>query len=285
MKKIQSLTIIRIIIFVLFLIYALSLLYPFAFGFISSLRDNIDFLRNPVKFPEQLKFSNYADAFKELASMAPGFNFIEILINSFGYTFICSLCSVAASCLTSYIIAKYDFFGKKFLFLIAIFIMVIPIVGTLPAMYKLVKVQLVIDNLFGMGILAFGGFGFNFFLLYAYFKGVSWSYAEAGFIDGASNFRVFWAIMLPQALPAISSIIIISSINYWNDYYTPLLYLGKETPVLSYVLYEYGLLMLRESNYPVYFAGAFVALVPILLVYIFFQKMIMQNVVAGGLKG
>ena len=285
LKKIQSSTIIKAIAFVVFLVYALSLLYPFVFAFLSSMRENVEYLRDPVKLPKTFTLANYVTAFEELAAVTPGFNFLEIMINSFSYTLTCALCSVIAPTLTAYVLAKYEFPCRNILYGVAIFIMVIPIVGTLPAMYKLVKVDLQIDNMTGMGILAFGGFNFNFFLLYGYFKGVSWSYAEAGFIDGAGHFKVFLQIMLPQAAPAIASVAIISAINYWNDYYTPLLYLGKWTPVLSYALYEYGLQMVRESNYPVYFAGALFGIIPILLIYIACQKMIMRNTVAGGLKG
>ena len=120
--------------------------------------------------------------------------------------------------------------------------------------------------------------------MYAFFINLSCSYAEAALIDGAGHFKIFKTIMMPLAAPPILSLAVISSISIWNDYMTPLVYM-RDYPTLATGLYVYETSMTRATNYPVYFAGVLLSLIPILTVFIFFQNTIMENVTAGGLKG
>ena len=104
-------------------------------------------------------------------------------------------------------------------------------------------------------------------------------------MDGASNLRVMLQIMLPQAMPAIASLIILNVITGWNDYTTPMIYL-KSYPNLALGIYYFD----KESQFaaagtPVFMASILMSMVPILALFIAFQKMIMTNVTAGGLKG
>ena len=121
-------------------------------------------------------------------------------------------------------------------------------------------------------------------MFYSFFKGVSWGYAEAAFIDGASDWKVYWHIMMPQIRPAFVAMFITSAVGHWNDYMTPLLYLEERQPVLSYVVYEMKT-TLGEDNVPIFLAANLIIIAPILLVFARFSNVIMNNTVAGGLKG
>ena len=134
-------------------------------------------------------------------------------------------------------------------------------------------------------LLAFaGGFGFNFMVLYSFFKSLPSSYIEAGFIDGAGHFTCFLKIMLPQAIPVVSALAIVSSINFWNDYTTPLLFL-KNFPTLSSGLYMYQIINTRNLDMPVLFAGILMSMIPIVVLFAIFQNSIMDISLSGGLKG
>jgi raffinose/stachyose/melibiose transport system permease protein/N-acetylglucosamine transport system permease protein len=162
--------------------------------------------------------------------------------------------------------------------------MIVPIVGALPAYYKLLSDLHFVNNIFGM-ILTFGsGFGIYFLFLYGFFKSISWEYAEAAFVDGASDYMVFFKIMLPQAKPALVSVGIICAIGIWNDYFTPFMFLDQ-FPTVSLGIYQFETLMIYQSNYPVYFAAILLSSVPMIIIYTLFQKTILENTVAGGLKG
>ena len=129
------------------------------------------------------------------------------------------------------------------------------------------------------------GFGFNFLILYGFFSNLSWSYAEAVFIDGGGHFTVFTKIMLPQALPCIVTLFITSFITCWNDYQTLLLYM-PDYPTLASGIYKIQLSIKRDgTKYPEYFAGLVIAVLPILVLFSVFSDTIMSNFTVGGLKG
>ena len=103
--------------------------------------------------------------------------------------------SMLSASIMAYILSKYRFIGSGLIFTLAIAFMVIPNLGTVASTYKLMSTLKLIDSLPGLLILYMGPFGSTFLLLYSYFKGISWSYAEAAKIDGAGNFTVFFRIM------------------------------------------------------------------------------------------
>ena len=270
------------LVFIFFSLYAISIIFPFVWAFLGSLKTDDEYYEVVFAWPKEWLFSNYIKAFKEFKvgrTAMPG-----MIFNSLWLTFAGTLVAVMVSSATAYIIAKYPFWGTNIIYRIAIFTMIIPIVGNLPAMYKLVVVDLQLNNPVGIMALYAGGFGFNFIILHGFYRSVSWSYAEAGFVDGATDWTVYWRIILPQALPAIVSISILSCIGIWNDYMTPFLYL-KNYPTLALGIYQFEIVQEYRSNIPVYYCAIIMSIVPILILFCCFQETIMENTVAGGLKG
>lgn len=270
------------VVLAIFIIYAISLIYPFVWLTTSSLKEAMEYAGgNSFALPKTWKFDNYVRVFDLLVVNET--NYFGMLLNSLWFTAGMTAISITICAMTAYSVSKYKFKLRGLIYGLAVFSMVIPVVGALPAQYKLAG-DLGIYNSPLYLISATGGFGFNFFVLYGFFKSISWSYAEAALIDGAGNHTVFWRIMLPQAKAPMLSLAIIASIGVWNDYMTPLLYL-PDFPTVASGLYEYESNMIRLADYPVYFAGIFISVIPIFTVFIIFQKTIMENIVAGGLKG
>ena len=269
-------------VFVLFSLYAVSIIFPFVWAFLGSLKTDDEYYEKVFALPKQWLFSNYVTAFSEFKIKQT--TMIGMIGNSLWLTFSGTFVAVMVSSATSYIVAKYPFWGTKIIYRVAIFTMIIPIVGNLPAMYKLVVSDLHLNNPLGILALYAGGFGFNFIILHGFYRSVSWSYAEAGFVDGATDWTVYWKIILPQAFPAIISISILSCIGIWNDYMTPFLYL-KEYPTLALGIYQFDIIQTFRSNIPVYYCAIIMSILPILIVFCCFQETIMENTVAGGIKG
>ena len=126
--------------------------------------------------------------------------------------------------------------------------------------------------------------GGDFLILYAFYKGISWEYAEAAFIDGANHFDVYFKIMLRMALPAISVLFITGFIGRWNEYLNVSIFMDK-MPTLAYGLYAYENDKKYTPNYPVYYAGVVLAAIPCVALFLIFQNTIMQTVHMGGIKG
>lgn len=270
----------KIIVFIIFVVYAVSMLYPFVWAVLSSLKGKLEYFQDSFGFPEKLRFSNYKKAFQVLN--ANGTNMFVMIFNSLwyciGYTFL----SLLSSVMVAYAVAKYRFVGRDLIYRVAIVIMMIPIVGNLPATFLLFK-RLGIYNSPFILISAVSGFGFEFMVLYSYFRNLSWSYAEAAFIDGAGHFRVFFSIMIPQAISAIAALALIAFINNWNNYMHPILFL-PDYPTLSAGLYIYQTGQERSLDFPVLYAGVLMSMIPVLTLFILFQNTLMEMSIAGGLK-
>ena len=268
-------------VFVLFMLYTVSLLVPFFWAFISSLKTYDEYFEKVFAWPKEWLFSNYIRAFSEFE--VRGVTFMGMFGNSLWLTVMGTFISIMVTSMTAYTIAKYNFFANRFIYRLAIFIMVIPIVGNLPAQYKLVT-DLGINNPVGILLMYTGGFGMNFIILHGAYRSISWNYAEAAFIDGASDWTVYWRIMLPQAMPSLIALAILGAIGTWNDYMTPFLYL-KSTPTLALGIYQFDVMQQYRSNIPIYYCGVLMSMLPILILFCCMQKTIMTNTVAGALKG
>ncbi len=281
------------VVFAIFFLYAITLIYPFVILFINSLKDGLEYLgdlsdQNVLGFPDKPLFGNYVDAFTSMTlidSWGREIGMLEMFFNSLIYAGIASVAPAVCSTLTAYALSKFEFKLKSVLYAISLITLTIPIVSNTASMLKLTN-DLGIYNTWTYVLLAnFGGFGFNFLVLNGFFKNISWSYAEAAMIDGAGQWRVFLSVMLPQAVPALVSLIVMQFISAWNDYNTILLFL-PDFPTLSAGLYRVQLNITRlENGYPVFFAGILLSVIPILILFISFFDMIMQNVSVGGLKG
>jgi raffinose/stachyose/melibiose transport system permease protein/N-acetylglucosamine transport system permease protein len=199
-------------------------------------------------------------------------------------TVVGTLVGLASTSCVSYVVAKYNFPGRNLIYAVAISIMLIPTIGSTSATYKLINDLGLYDNYIALILLYSGGFGFQFLLLHGVFKSISWQYAEAAYMDGASDFKVFTKVMLPMSMGTMVPLGILNAINIWNDYFTPYLYL-KGKPTLAVGLQSMVNQMEYNANWPALFTLMLISMVPIIAVFIAFQKQIMANVTAGGLKG
>ena len=263
----------------LFFLYMLTLIFPFVWMLLNSLKTNMDFFKDIWSLPEKPLLSNYVNVWDQM-------NLLVYFGNSIKLTLLGTLASILTASMASYVIAKYKFKLSKLLYTMAIVVMLIPSIGTIAALYKFMISTHLFNTHLGLVLLYSGGFGFNFILLYGFFKSVSWSYAEAGFVDGASDAQVFLRIMLPQARPGIIAGAIIQGINVWNDYFNPYMFLqDKSKMTLAVGIYNLVQEQSYAADWPKLFAAMIIATVPVLIVYAIFSNTIIENTVAGGLKG
>ncbi len=271
---------VMIIMTVIFMLYAVSILFVMVWGLNISLMSRKDY--NQAKlFPTSLQFVNYITAWTELS--ANGISMIEMIINSVWYAVGASAFSVLFSSMTSYVIAKYKFPGRGFFYGWAIVTMMIPILGSAPSAIRFYDMLGIYDSQF-LIIMFASSWGQNFVILYATFKSVSWEYAEAAFIDGANHLTVWYKIMLPQVISPMIALFMVEFIGRWGDSETALLFLPNH-PSLASGLYIYKRINETRLNTPALFSGLMLCTVPVLVLYICFQKSIMEIQLDGGLKG
>ena len=271
-------------VYLLLWVYALSLVFFIVWTFYNSFKLSTDFLDDMMALPKKWQFSNYKEAYDYIEYNEV--KFFGMFVNSIWFAIGSSLLSVFAHAVTGYIFAKYDFPGKETAFKFILFTLALPIVGSLPSMYKVVyTLQIEESPLFLITYL--GGFGSNFLIMYSYFKGIDKTYMEAADMDGAGRFCIFFKIMMPLAIPPCFSLFLMTFIGQWNNYETPMLFLDTMPP-LSSGLYEFREMMrFSDSSSPetVFFAGALLASLPVVILVACFGEKIMSNVSMGGIKG
>lgn len=273
------------VIFIIFSVYAFTLIFPFAWMFVKSFKTNQEFFTNVWALPQSFSFRNYTSVLGyNMQTSAGTFNITHMFLLSVGITLAATVINTLLSTMAAYVIARYKFKGRNLLYSVALFTLIMPIVGTLPAQFRLMQNLGLYNSIIGILILYSGSFGFTFFIMHGYFKNISPTYAEAAFVDGASDFQVFLRIMLPMAKPIMISLAIIYGIGIWNDYITPSIYL-KNYPTLAVGIRYLTQTMVSTGAYAEMFATMIISIVPILAIFIAFRNTIMENMVAGGLKG
>jgi len=273
------------VMFVIFVLFAVSFIFPFLWVLMNSFKNNGEFFRgNFLGLPKDWTFSNYIEAF-QFREQYSGFTIFQMLGMSVLIAGLGTIVTVFTSSSAAYVVAKYKFPGRSLIFAVVMFSLIVPIVGALPSQVQLMESLGLKDTVIGCIFLYSGGFGMNFLLLYSFFKNLSWSYVEAGYIDGASDVKIFFKIIIPLAKGPIIAITIIQLIGLWNDYITPSIYLPDMPTIAVGLNYMTTQLLETYSLYTVVFAAIVIALLPIIVVFCCFSKTIMENTTVGGLKG
>ncbi len=277
----------------IFFLYSLTLLYPLFYLVVNSFQDGMTYILNkilpdynPFALPDTWEFSNYLEAFQmSVPGLMGGDIYLWEMVGWSLYYSVTQVIIPVMSCTcVGYVLSKYEFKGKELIYTIIIFTMTIPTVGTQGSSLKLAYALGTFNNPLLDLITHFTGTGLNFMVMYAFFKNISWSYAEAVFIDGGGEFTAFFKVMLPQAKNAIVTLCIITFITVWNNYERPMLYFPDYLP-LAAGLYHLKQVANDNANRPLYFAGLVISTIPLVVVYGVFSDMIFKNFSVGGLKG
>ena len=270
-------------------VYCFSLIFPVAWLLIKSLEDagmyDLNrYLHGWLYVPpiSAWKWSQYPKAFTEL--QLDGLNFAGMLINSAWWVGIGTFQSIFWHATTAYIISKYRFKGRNFLYNLVIINAIIPVYGTGGSGYKLINdLGLYDKGPIYLIFTTFGGLGGSFLTMVGLFGGISWEYAEAVYVDGGGDTTVYFRIMLPQAWPMLSALAITSAVGLWNNYGGPLMYLPS-TPTVATGLYKLQA-GIAYKGMPMYFCGLVITIIPVMVVYAFIAEKLMTNLSIGGLKG
>jgi alpha-glucoside transport system permease protein len=226
--------------------------------------------------PSQLTFQNYRNLFDNNTIVDAFFNTIYITVPA-------TLLVVLVASLAGYAFAWMDFWGRDWLFLIVIGLLVVPVqVGLIPIARLYGDI-----GIFGtiLGVVLFHvafGLPFAIFLLRNYFAGIPRDLLEAARMDGGTEFTIFRRVILPLGLPAIASLTIFQFLWVWNDLLVALVFADRNSQPLTVALQQ----QTRQfgSNFDVLAPGAFVSLIVPLIVFFSFQRYFVQGVLAGSVK-
>ena len=258
---------------------ALIVLFPFYWMLISSVKSLAEYrLSKPTFWPQVLLFSNYADAFSTA-------NLGRLFLNTAYVGIVSTILSLFITIITAFAFARLEFKGKELLFAGLLATMMIP--GELFTITNYITVSsLGWTNTFTALIVPFLVSVFYIYLLRQNFLQIPNELYLAAKVDGTSDLKYLWKVMVPLALPTLISITILKMMGAWNSYIWPRLVANDE----AHRLVTNGLRNAfkdtsGEVNYPVQMAAVALVSAPLFLVFIFLRKYIMAGVSRSGIKG
>ena len=258
---------------------ALVVLFPFYWMVISSLKTLDEYrLSVPTFWPKMIMFSNYADAFTTA-------NLGRLFLNTMYVGIVSTILSLVITVLTAFAFARLEFKGKDMLFGALLATMMIP--GELFTITNYATVTTFgWINTYTVLIVPFLVSVFYIYLLHQNFMQIPNELYLAAKVDGTSDLKYLWKVMIPLALPTLISITILKMMGAWNSYIWPRLVANKEemrmiTNGLRNAFTETS----GDVNYPVQMAAVAIVSAPLFLVFIFLRKYIMSGVSRSGIKG
>lgn len=282
--------------YALLIIYCISLILPLIWMIFTACKGYIEYYDNKFLAPKQWVIDNFVWAFQniridldlnETTKEIITFYIWDMAGISLLYSTLSSFWNVLWLTAVSYVMAKYKFKGNELLYSIGLFVMITPFFGSSLSTMEIKKALGIYDNLFLHILVAPSKAfcGLHFMILYAAFKSISWAYAEAAFIDGASQIKVMLSIYFPMILPTCAVLFILQFLACWNDYGVFLIWLPS-WPNLAYGMYNFQLnAELYGANTTQVVAGFAMVALPSSLLYLSFQKLITSKFTVGGLKG
>lgn len=283
-KRYKGEKVLFIIMFIVFVLFAASFIFPFLWLCMNAFKTQGDFAKDFMSLPPTWTVDNFKNAFTFKNIATKNYTVFQMMGMSVLIAGVGTIVTVFTSSAAAYVVAKYKFPGRNLIFSVVMFSLIVPIVGSLPSQIQLMDALNLSNTVIGCIFLYSGGFGMNFLLLYSFFKNLSWTYVEAARIDGASDFKIFCRIIIPMAKGPIIAISIIQLIGLWNDYLTPSIYLPNK-PTIAVGLKYLSDTMIQQGNYTLLFATIIIAMIPIITLFCCFSKTIMENTSVGGLKG
>lgn len=265
----------------IFLVVAASYVYILIWTFISGLKTHSEIVMNPFSLPKKWLWNHYIEVFKVLK--VGSHNFFEMAFNSTWFSVVGVFINQFTTITFAYCCTKYKFKGSELPYVIILIMSTLPIYGTGGATYKLYR-SLGLVNTYWHVIASAGGFSIMFLYYRAFFKNLSWAYAEAAMIDGAGHFKIYFRVMLPQARPIFGALFLTQWLTTWNSYESAMIYL-PDLPTLPVGIYQFYSEMMYRARFDILFAACFIVALPALLLFTVFNKVITTNVSAGGIKG
>lgn len=272
----EKLTIGKVFQYLVFILGAVVALLPILVVFIGSFKSNNEFLSsNVLALPKTWDFSNYKTAFVN-GQMLLGFKNTLII-------FVASMIGkLTLASMFAYAMSRFNFKLKKVILGLFMIAMLIPGITSQVATFQIINSLGLFNTIWAVILLNLGTDVISVYVFMQYLDEISISLDESAYLDGASHFGIFWRIILPNLKAPIVTMLIISGVGVYNDFYSPFLYMpDRNLKVISTALFAfkgpYG------TNWPVILAGVIIVILPILIVFLSLQKYI-YNGVAGSVK-
>lgn len=266
-----------ILLYAIVIAGAAVMIVPLVYMVSTSLLPHGDVFATPPEFiPRQPTFANYIAAWQE---------------NDLGHAFlnsvIVAVCStalnVALAASLAFAFARYQFPGRNLLFYVILVTMTVPALVLIIPQFVLAAHLHLTNSLLGLILIYAAGMGFNVFLLRSYFQNMPQELFDAAALDGCGVFRTFWSIALPLARPALAAACIFSFQGNWDEF-TMALTLNNNQSLFTLPVAIQQFFSNNNTDWGVVFAATTIAMIPIFIIFIIFQREFVSGIAAGALK-
>jgi len=260
------------------ILLALVVLFPLAMSLMNSLKSNGEIINNIMSWPKDLLFSNYAVAFEKT-------NFLRSFMNTLVVAGVGVVGIVLFAYMAGYKLSRTKGRLSTAFFSLFVFAMLIPFHSIMITLTKVAKTLGVQGSTLGLGVIYVGlGVPMAVFLYHGFVKSIPLELDEAARIDGCGEHRFFFTIVSPLLVPITSTVVILNTLWIWNDFLLPLLMLTDSDHYT--ILLSTNMLFGQYNNndWSSILATLILAMLPMILLYVFFQKYITKGLVDGALK-
>lgn len=256
------------------------MLYPLLWVTAASLKPEDEIFGSLGLWPSSFQWSNYSDGWNALPV-----SFSVFYINSAIVTVLSVIGNLISCSFAAYAFARLEFSGKTFLFGLMMMTMMIPYHVVLIPQYVLFLNLGWVDTYLPLVVPRFlAADGFFIFLMVQFFRQIPRELDEAAMIDGCSPFKIYWAVIMPLSLPAMATAAIFSLIWVWEDFLAPLIYINDINSYTVPLALRLFVDQEGQSAYGQMFAMSVLSLVPVLLFFMVFQKLIIRGIATSGMK-
>ena len=261
-------------------LWALMVIFPFLWMIMTAFKTDPEILFSPWDLPSSLQWNNFERAWNEARIGRYVVNSLIVIGPSLAGTLL-------ISAMAAYVLARFDFPGNQFIFYLFLAGMIFPVFLALVPLFFLVRDLNMTATYQGL-ILVYIAYSlpFTIFFLTGFFKTLPNEVGEAAIVDGASQYRVFFNIMLPMAKPGLIAMGIFNFLGQWNQFLLPLVLMPDENRyMLSQGLAFLAIQQGYSNDYSALFAAMTITMIPTLVVYVLFQRRLESGLTAGALKG
>lgn len=268
----------RIVAFLILCIMGFLMLFPLLLAFLNSFKTTAEMNLAVLALPKTINLKNYITAFQTMSFFRSGMN-----------TFVITVCSTAGivliSAMAGYKLSRTKTVLSNIIFFLIISSMMIPFTVIMIPLVKVSAQLHMLNKIWGV-VMVYIGVGINMpiFLYHGFVKTIPGELEEAACIDGANDWQVFRKIIFPMLQPINITVALLQIIWIWNDFLLPLVFISNQKNY-TLILATQAFYTLYSTSWELILAGNFMTVIPVIIVYLIFQKNIQEGIATGALKG
>lgn len=262
------------------IVWSLTILFPLVWVLYESLKTNREFFQDVWSLPRQLQWGNYAKAWSK-------YGIGDAMLNTLYYVGVTLLIGTFITTINAYALTRMEFRGRRLLWGVIMLSLFLPGINALIPQYVVMRELHLTNSL--TGLIIFDSFGENVFflmLLGGFMQALPKELEESAYIDGATLFQVFRRIIVPLSMPGIVTVAIFKFLALYNNFLAPFIYLSDQKKyTIGVSMYSANQMMQYTSDWVTLFAGVMMAMVPSVLMFVFFKRWIIEGATLGAVKG